>query len=91
MNKSDYAQLAKYLRKRSKEICHDNGCTEDDHHCESYAYISRKDGLLDICCPDYFQGYRHAYAAVGLPFTGFGPDLCDEVMNQIDEQEEVEA
>jgi hypothetical protein len=32
--------LSQYLRQRSKEICADNHCTEDQHNCESYAYIA---------------------------------------------------
>ena len=31
--------LSPYLSKRSFEICLDNECTEDNHKCESVAYI----------------------------------------------------
>ena len=71
--------LAQYLRKRSKEICLDNECTEDEHKCESYAYITKKGSLLDICYPDYFQGHSGSYAAIGLPWSGSQRELMRQV------------
>ena len=83
--------LAQYLRKRSKEICRDNECTAEDHKCESYAYFATDDGgrlqLLDICYPDYFQGYSRPYAAIPLPWTGSQKDLENQVADEIAEQE----
>ena len=78
--------LAKHLEDRSTEICQMNDCTEDEHKCESYAYIS-KAGLLDICCPDYFSGSSEPYACIPLPWSGSQEDLDAEVENQIAEQE----
>jgi hypothetical protein len=74
--------LAKYLKKRSKEICADNGCTEDDHKCESYAYINRRGDLLDICASDYFQGSSKPYAAIPLPWTGSQRELMRQVREE---------
>src|SRR5215472_11845336 len=61
---------ARYLRQRSKEICGDNQCTVDEHHCESYAYFDESHRLLDICLPDYFAGHNGEVAAIPLPWTG---------------------
>lgn len=78
-------ELAAYLRKRSVEICSDNGCTEDEHRCESYAYVRCDMRLLDICASDYFQGCAEPHAAVPLPFTGDWQDLTEEVSNQCED------
>ena len=74
--------LAQHLKKCSKEICKDNGCTEDEHKCESYAYINKKGKLLDICASDFFQGYSGPYAAISLPWKGSQRELMKEVREQ---------
>lgn len=74
--------LARYLTKRSKEICELNGCNEDEHRCESYAYINRRGELLDICQSDYFQGSSETVAAIGLPWSGSQRELMREVREQ---------
>ena len=79
--------LAQYLRRRSREICADNQCMDDDHKCESYAYITADYRLIDICIPDYFQGYAKPYAAISLPWTGNQHQL----ERVVDEQLEGEA
>ena len=77
-----WKKLAKYLTERSERICADNDCTEYDHHCESYAYISANGRLHDICGSDYWQGFgscaieEHGnIAAIPLPWVGNGQDL----------------
>jgi len=74
--------LSMYLRKRSKEICKDNKCTDLDHFCESYAYINKDCELLDICISDYFQGSSNPVAAVSLPWTGNQKELKEEIDEQ---------
>jgi len=75
-------ELNLYLQKESDEICRMNGCTEDEHHCESYAYIDVGGSLLDICYPDYFQGTGEPYSAIALPWFGTDQELEDEIVNQ---------
>jgi hypothetical protein len=77
--------LARYIGRRSKEICADNECTEDNHNCESYAYINEDMDLLDICCPDYFCGSRKRYAAVPLPWEGTGAELIKAVEDDLNQ------
>ena len=82
-------ELAKHLSLRSKEICIDNGCTEEGHNCESYAYLSYtyNDGtdsyegvqLLDICASDFFQGCSRDHMALPLPFEGDAKDLMQAI------------
>lgn len=74
--------LSQYLRRRSREICKDNGCTRDEHNCESYAYIDDQMRLLDVCTSDYFQGHSGPYAAISLPWTGGMRELKAEVADQ---------
>jgi len=74
--------LAQYLKKRSKEICQDNGCTADQHNCESYAYINPQLELIDICASDFFQGSSKPVAAISLPWKGAMKDLRKEVEEQ---------
>ena len=81
--------LAQHLTKRSAEICRDNGCTEEEHRCESYAYINEDMELLDLCGSDYFQGSSHLYACIPLPWRGSYTELRKEVGTQIEEQEDV--
>ena len=82
-------ELATYLEQQSKEICAMNECTEDEHHCESYAYISKSGRLLDICASDYFRGSSKPYAAILLPWSGTQEELEDEIAEQTyDESEE---
>lgn len=80
--------LAKYLKKRSKEICRDNECTEEDHNCESYAYINKRGDLLDICSPDFFQGSSEPHAAIALPWTGSQKELMEQVREDCFEMED---
>jgi len=81
-----WAELAEHLARRSKEICEDNDCTEDEHNCESYAYISQDGNLWDICVSDYWRGWgsdddaRYGkLAAILLPWDGSGAELRDAV------------
>lgn len=81
------ASLAEYLQERSAEICRDNSCDieADDHNCESYAYITANYELIDLCLPDYFQGWDKPYAAIALPWEGTQEELEKEVDNDITE------
>jgi hypothetical protein len=74
--------LAQYLKQRSKEICKDNNCTEDNHNCESYAYITNDGQLLDICYPDFFQGSSKPHAAISLPWNGTQKELMEQIKEQ---------
>lgn len=74
--------LAEHLKTRSAEICRDNGCTEDEHKCESYAYVRHDGQLLDICAPDFFQGTSAPHAAIALPWTGTDEELKKEIEEQ---------
>ena len=79
----DLDATAEYLTQQSKDICFENGCSEEGHKCESYAYFAYNpeadeiDDLLDVCYPDYFQGIGHPYTALALPlpFDGNGENL----------------
>mgnify|MGYP001573739038 CR=1 FL=1 len=75
--------LSQFLKKRSKEICSDNKCSEDNHNCESYAYINKEMQLLDICASDYFQGSSKPYATIPLPWNGTVKELKEQVKDQI--------
>lgn len=79
--------IAQHLQSLSKEICAMNGCTVDEHHCESYAYIDSEMNLLDVCQSDYFQGTSKPCAAVCLPWIGTQAELEEEVLEQCDEQQ----
>ena len=73
-----YQEIADHLENRSEDICKLNGCTEDNHQCECYAYFnydrdSREYSLADICAPDYAQKCYAAY--IILPFSGNAHDL----------------
>ena len=83
-----WKMLAIHLREVSKTICAENGCTENDHKCESYAYVNIKGDLLDVCLPDYFSGSVNGYAVVPLPWNGDGDDLMDMVEREIEDVEE---
>jgi hypothetical protein len=89
---SQLAQLAKFLTKKSKEICRDNQCTEDNHNCESNAYIDitidKDDNILsidviDICLSDYMQ--RSTNSMISLPFSGSGKDLAEMLISEYQE------
>jgi len=74
--------LAEWLTQVSKEVCEANDCTEDEHHCESYAYVSEDGVCHDVCACDYWRGWGSAdedahghLAAIPLPFGGDGRDL----------------
>jgi hypothetical protein len=91
LKNANLTELVEYLKERSKEICKENKCTEDNHNCESYAYITYNGALLDICLPDYFVGSGKPYAGIPLPFfnDNDGPvtendieDLKNEIENQ---------
>lgn len=71
--------MAEYLAERSKGICRDNGCTEDQHQCESYAYFSQTGLLLDVCISDFFQGSSGPVAAISLPWSGTQVELDEEI------------
>lgn len=77
---------AKWLTERSEGICKNNGCTEDEHKCESFAYIDIEENeygdivgfeFYDICPPDYAQ--RVYNIALPLPFEGDGQKLLQEM------------
>jgi len=86
-------ELATYLQPWSKEICKRNGCTEEEHYCESYAYITRDETgpqLHDICTSDHWIGWGWKdeaiygpVAAIRLPWSGTGKDLEYEVEQEI--------
>lgn len=80
--------LSNYLKKRSIDICVMNECTEEEHYCESYAYIDADMNLLDVCRPDFFQGSGEPYAAIPLPWSGTLKELKEEVKEQTFEEEE---
>ena len=86
---ADWNEIVEYLKNRSVEICKDNGCDleNDNHNCESYAYITANGQLLDVSGADYFAGTSDPYAAISLPFTGTGDDLKNEVEEQTFEEE----
>jgi hypothetical protein len=86
MNKKP-ENLSQYLRRRSREICKDNGCKKGEHNCESYAYITKDLKLMDICYPDFFQGCSQPHAAIALPWTGNMTELKQEVDEQCFEME----
>lgn len=83
---ADWQGLAEWLASKSSDICQANGCTEEEHNCESYAYIS-EDGIChDVCLCDYWRGWGERdeqthgkLAAVPLPFEGDGNDLINLV------------
>lgn len=89
IERPDQAMLnehAQWLTEKSKEICEDNGCTEDEHHCESYSYydITRNEfeditdfNHVDICTSDYIQ--RQVDCALPLPFEGDGNALLEHL------------
>lgn len=84
-SKEENMGLATYLRKRSREICRDNQCSDDDHQCGSYAYITHDMQLLDICLPDYFQGSNSPVCAVPLPWSGNQAELEAYVNEEMEE------
>lgn len=86
----DWQNLAKELNTESARICMDNECTEEEHNCESYAYIAADGTLSSICYPDYWQGWgsgdeeQHGtIAAIPLPFYGSGPELKEQVNQEL--------
>lgn len=74
--------LVAYLKEQSQIVCALNNCTEYNHYCESYAYITEDMSLLDICRSDYFQGSSKPHAAIPLPWHGEAKDLQVEVEDQ---------
>lgn len=80
--KNNVSALFKHLPKASKSICEDCECTEDEHFCESLAYVKFNGALLDICASDYFQGCSVPHAAISLPFNGTAKELGEEILNQ---------
>ena len=84
--RTGWEALAAELVIRSREICAMNECTEEDHNCESYAYVAADGSLLDVCPSDYFQGWgsedeeaHGGCAAVSLPLDDGGAELYDTV------------
>jgi hypothetical protein len=77
-----HMDLATYLKQQSAKICQMNECTEDEHKCESYAYIDKERNLLDICYSDFFAGSSEPYAAIPLPWDGTQEELEDEIASQ---------
>jgi len=82
---SAWQGLAEWLTSKSKDICEMNGCTEDEHNCESYAYVSADAVCHDVCISDYWRGWgsddekRHGkLAAIPMPFEGNGRELRTE-------------
>ena len=89
MNLKDWSKLSAYLKRESKSICQSNGCKRGEHNCESYAYIAEDGCLIDVCYPDFFQGWGSAdeknhggYAAISLPWSGTGRELKEAVHEQ---------
>jgi len=81
-DENHWQELAEHLDAKSNEICEMNGCHDDEHNCESYAYIAQDGTLHDVCASDYWRGWgqgdvdRHGeIAAVPLPWHGSGMDL----------------
>lgn len=94
MTKEQWQELAEYLESTSKDVCKDNECTEEEHNCESYAYITEHGELIDVCASDFFQGWGQAdidsrgqYAALALPWIGNGRELKREVGQLLPEAE----
>ena len=81
-----WKEISDHIAIRSTEICKDNGCTEDEHKCESYAYIvidsNGQPILRDVCCRDYWQGDCQSTAAIPLPWNGTPAELKEEVLEQ---------
>jgi len=80
-------ELNLHLQQRSEEICHLCECKENNHNCESYAYISYTGSLIDICISDYFQGSGQPYAAIPLPWYGTRGELREEILEQCYQEE----
>jgi len=74
---------ADYLKSISKDICADNGCTEEEHVCESYAYIDLGGIVQDVCASDYWRGSPALIAAIPMPFDGSGEELVKAVEEDI--------
>lgn len=83
-NENELEYMAQELSKQSKDICEANGCPEDEHNCESYAYFDIKKNkfgdiisfsLGDICSSDYAQ--KTYDIAIPLPFDGDGAALLE--------------
>ena len=77
--------LAQHLENASKNICEANGCTEEEHRCESYAYIRHDMVCIDICRSDFFTGCNVPYAAIPLPWSGSEEDLQEQVAEQCED------
>lgn len=87
-NAMHWERLSEHLKERSKDVCDLCSCTEDEHFCESYAYITSEADLLDVCSSDYFRGCSKPHAAVPLPWDGNGIELQNEVLGQCEDFEE---
>jgi hypothetical protein len=79
-----YDDYATMLQERSTEICADNGCTEDEHKCESLAYFDYDTRLgayrlFDICLSDYMP--RSTTSFICMPFTGSGTALLKQLQD----------
>ena len=83
-------RLSAHLLARAEEICLDNECTEEEHFCDSSAYVTEGGDLIDVCLSDYFQGWgsadeeaRGQYAVVSLGSAGSGAALYADVMAEL--------
>ena len=91
---AEWKDALDYITERSEEICKDNGCTEEEHFCESNAYITGDGTVHDVSPSDFFQGWGSEdietwghIAVVSLPFVGDWKELKDAVEDDIAEQE----
>jgi len=57
MSEANWKDALEYITKRSKEICESNKCTDDEHFCESNAYITKDGTVHDVSPSDFFQGW----------------------------------
>ena len=84
-----YQRIADYLENQSEDICEMNGCTEEEHFCESYAYFdydkpTKTYSLAEICGSDYAQ---QCYASlIPLPFSGNAFDLFSQLEDELLEE-----
>jgi hypothetical protein len=73
-----YQLITDRIENASEDICKANGCIENEHYCESYAYFNydkttKRYYLADICGSDYAQKCYASY--IPLPFSGNAFDL----------------
>lgn len=83
-NLEHWNALAEWLAEKSANTCTLNGCTENEHLCDSYAYIDANASCHDVCASDYWQGQTYPIAAIPLPWNGDGEKLRDAVLADIE-------